>query len=555
MLRGVFAGLVILGMLFATSDAQAQDAPIPVRKNLAKPIINPDTANKIADRIDQELLAIFPPDGFSGVRFLGRSVVIPSGDRYAITLPSMTITKPGLGIRFDVGTITLTAKLLVDPELEKFWRYDVSIRLPSTIYVRDPANNAELSRILIGHHDIQGTWEGEKTYFSQLRMEMDHLYWQRDTLPDPTDPDFSKPGYSPKPQVYARLNDLHTNITMGVNDTGRLSGPVKINTGKIEINYITKGLGKMLVADSAEWYADIRKVDFSHYNPFLQSLDQILNTGINKYPDQGPKIDEEKRNSFFDGMTTQVKSVQPILDGVDNVLTLTRPELTLLNDLGTVTAKSVTLGTIVNSLMDSKSQIGARLITTDMKLTPKMPTPDLFPRDMDLRISISKIPNRDLWKVITDIPGDMKIYNEKPALDYAWNKFFYTLAKFRAQIQIDKSYIRSHDLDAEFVFRGSFLPAAKYLMTGGANANLIGMDELAQRTVRASNTLKIDSIMAQAKRKQLYNMGKVFGSIRDAGNRGVQREKGMTRRYNVEIDPKGAIKFNGIDIMPLFHPE
>lgn len=534
-------------MLVVAQPASAQDVSLPPRMNTPtkknKFVPNAEYATIIADRINEGLLAVFPPDGYSGFQFKGQTTVIPAADRFAINLPSLSVLKPELGVRFDIGDISMSAKILVDPTVEDHWRFDVAVRLPSMIVVRDAVSNAELSRILIGKHDINGTFEAKTRHFSALKMAFDSLIWQQEMPPDPTDPDYTKPGYAPKPRILAAGKDIALIATLAADEKARLSGPISLKIADARTHNMQTG-SKVFSADLIDWNGEIRKIDVNQYSPLMVYLGQIFTVGVQGYPDKGPKIDEIKRTLFFDDLSAKIASVKPLFDGFDSVLNLQKPFLFISDKSGEVNAQDVTFGVIVDKLMTEKAQIGLRFISNKAEIKPVWARPDLFPQNLDFRLTIGDIPSAALWKVFADLPADMKRYGELPSLDYAWNKFFYVLAKNRASIVVDKSIFRSKDLDAEFVMRGQFVPASPYLMAGVANVNLIGVDELASKTARAANNIVPTSITEQATRKKMYEMSKGFARLRDVGNRGIQREKGMTRRYNVDIQPNGAVVFS-----------
>jgi hypothetical protein len=547
--------MAILLLYGAPNPGYTQDAPIPLSTatTLKKAITEAET-KKLGEDIDAGLLAVFPPDGLSGLQFRGRTTVIASGDRYAVSLPSLSIIKPGLGIRVDVGSITLAARLLVDATLERDLRYDVTIRLPGMMPIVDAVTGEEISRIKIGSHNITGTWEATPRFFSAFKTTIDDIAWEQQRPPDPTDPDFNNPDYKPKPRQFFSANKITIESSLGINTENHLSGPVKLNFKDFRLFDQQTGTS-IFLAKNFDWFVEGRKVDFTQYYNLIERFDRLITTGFKGYKQNGEQIDEDLRDKFFNDMTAEMTAIKPLFDGFDNVITLADASFTLPNSLGEISSKGFTFGVVMNGFRDGMSQLGFRLIATTARLTPAMKRPDLFPKDMDIRLSVNNIPNKILWPIILSTPENMKQYGEMAGLDYTWNNFFYNAALYRTKFEFDKSFVRSRDLDIEFVANGSIVPNASYMIAGAANVNLIGIDELSEKIRRVARDMNPQSEFEEEERRKLNDLAKNFASLRDSGDRGLQREKGMTRRYNVVIEPDGSIQFNGTDAVNLFFPK
>ena len=562
----VIVGIIVTLLCATSHTAQAQDAPLPTTVSNPQKLVTAADAQKLATDIDYGLLAIFPPDSFSGIEFRGQTTVVPAGNRFAINTPRIFILKPELGVRIEIGSINAAAKLLVDPSLERNLKYEITLRLPNVMPVLDATDGKEISQIVMGDHEIRGIWETGTQHFSSFKATMAEAAWQQEQPADPTDPDFNKPDYKPKPRRFIKASNITIESSLGRDADRFLSGPIKMNFKDFQLFSHLSG-DKIFSAQVLDWFIEGRKVDLNQYYSMLEKLDRVITTGFRGYPavaqtssdptstdknkpDQ--KIDEAKRTQYFDGLTAEMEKIKPLFDGVDNVITLTDATYRLPGPMGEIGVKNFTFGCVINGMRSETSQIGFRVIGSTGKLTPAMKRPDLFPKDMDLRVTINDIANIPIWETITNMPADMKKYGEMPGLDYAWNKFFFQLARNRAVIEVDKSFIRARDMDLEMVATASFVPSASYLIAGAANVNLIGIDELTEKIRRVARDMQPKSAAEQEERRKLNDMAKSFATLRDSGNRGLQREKGMTRRYNVVVSPDGAVRFNGNDAVALF---
>jgi len=473
----------------------------------------PNDAGAVAIRqaVERWLLDFFPPDspGGQAVILQGQVIVEPFGERYAVTLPDITLNL-GSGMVMPIGTITLS----LTPQTPVTYR--VAMRLPLPFPILDDTGT-EIGRFDMAGQRVRGVWDTRFETLTGLDAVFSDIVVQSSLV----DGD---------PVALFTMGELDIQSTLDVDDYLHLTGPSKLTAARIEIK--DEDGNRLTYIENLVSETEVRSFDMVNMNRFARRFQSLAQAFIPS--PEGELPDRETTDLLLDQLRRELLDLPSLMSDAGGAVTING---LVVND--PVTSRGYSVDEIVYSILvrgmnEETSRINAQYGHTGLVSLPAPPAPDLTPDEISFELDVEGIPNSQLWDIITQIPNDMSLYGALPGANFGLEKLFHVLAVAGTSISLEKGYINSEKLDSRVTASALFDNGATYKTVAAANIRMIGMDELLRdlSAPGANNNGNAATMLILRTLQSLGTEGELIGGR-------------SNREYSLRVEANGKITLNG----------
>ncbi|MEO0392945.1 MAG: hypothetical protein AAF213_06845, partial [Pseudomonadota bacterium] len=487
----------------------------------ALPTPTAQAAIGIRQEIERWLLDILPPGSANAetVKLNGQVVVEPFGERYAVTLPDLTVNLPN-GFSIPFGTLTLSLR----PETPV--TYAVAMRLPTKVTVIDQAGD-EVGLFEMGRQRLRGVWDTRFQTMTSLNLSV-------------SDVEFRLRNEQSAMQLRFMLAGGTLESTGQADETFRLSGPSKLSLNEFELRDANGTRQQFFANMLAEF--ELRGLDMINFNRFLRRFQGLAQAFIPSA--SGDLPERETQDLLLKQLERELVDLPAMLQDFGMAV-----KVTGLVGNNPETSRGYSVDDLEYTLLarDLNTDVSRMQLTYSHKgfsFLPAFQGPGITPGEISLEIDVEGIPNRELWATAVALPNDMSVYGIQPAVNYAVEKIFHSLALANTSIELKEAFVNSEEVDARISGSALFDNGAAYKGVGAANIRLIGMDELVSRLTASTqnNPLEIGLLLGL---RSLQNLGRVGDPIGGRTN----------REYDLRLDSRGSLQLNRqgfFDIIDVF---
>lgn len=499
-------------------EARVQLAQLANRSDAPDAVAKPDeqAAVGIRQAIERWLLDFLPPGtaGSEQLKLRGQVVVEPFGDRYAVTLPDMTINLGG-GASIPVGTLSLS----LEPQTPV--TYAVAMRLPTSLSVLDAEGN-QIGQFEMGRQRLRGVWDTRFQTMTGLSLSLGTVRFSATT-----------PGGTMQPRVL--LSRLELESSSEADERFLLTGPAKLSVDEFEVRD-DAGNRQTYVAN-AVIETELRGLDMINYNRFARRFQGLAQAFIPNA--QGALPDRETSDLLLKQLERELVDLPAFVGDAGMAVSMTglvgndpRNSRGYSIDKLDFTLLARDLDTPVSRMQTTYAHRGFTLL-------PAFQGPSITPGEISFELDVTDIPNADLWQVIVAIPNDIAIYGFQPALNFAVEKLFHALAVGNTTLELKETFINSEELDARATAVAMFDNNALYKGVAAVNLRLIGMDELMARLNAEAGA---GSGSGAGGTKSMVMMG--LELLQRVGSVGDPIAGRSNREYSLRVESNGIVIVN-----------
>lgn len=489
----------------------------------AAPAVDDAGAKSLAASLKKDLPRWFPPpteDGEGiGFEWQGEPTVKPAGDHYDVALPRLS-AEDAEGTLFDIGTVLLSVTPKDDGQ------YGVSITLPGAIKVQNLDDNDEYvdaATISIGKQSFTSIWSGTL----ETLLAVDAAY-----------SDLAVAAADGKGKVSIASMTMVQDLKPEVGSGGATlwSGPAAFAFGGLSVlDDKNKELVRIggVTAEAAYTRVDLTKVSA------LQKLsEQAAAKGV--APTSGELL--PKLQGMFGGITGALR--------LSN-LSVVNPE-----DGTTVTLGQFAFRSGLADLDQALSTVSLGFEARDFAMTPS-PAPAAFtPRTMEMKLSVTKLPNAALWKAFGELAKAAEAEETppkkgaKPAKapagpapsDLAMQQAMAAMGEAGTELRIDALNLDTPATAGTATGALRVATPAAFGVAGGATVLLRGIDA-AVKAMQPAPGAKPD--------KETQDLLGGLAMIQALGQAGKDDSGADIRSYKLEVTEAGQLLLNGADMSPL----
>lgn len=475
--------------------------------------------NRLKAELEAALTRLFPidPDGMRPV-WRGEMEIERAGDFHTVTLPDLSLEFPG-SLVFQVGKARMNLRP-IDATRQQF-----NLILPERMPFID-REGREIGGLSIGGQQLGGVWIPR--FLQAVRIEG---AWTNLLLDLP-----------------GRLTEDGNSVRLGI---GRLSwqrtltpdggenvwsGDERLTADELFVQQADRS-GDMRVASLT---AENRLVRFNLANAAaFTEITQTLATVQASRAARGGNAPQDKADPQALSALERLEALEPIIGDVASEVTLTGVAIsdaenrTLMLDRVTYFIDAKGFDDVMSSIELGVRQQGGSQV-------PPPGPPDLVPDQAALRLSISRIPNRALWKVIRTGLANAELLSPRIAGSQSTAMLPDVFTSSGMQIELRTGQWRSADLNADLSGAAVFDPEAVHKVILGVELMIDGIDAL-------GSAIPGDS-PAQGLAVPVIAMLRGLGQV-------TMDERGRELlRLRFEIDGEGEFRLNGQDVGDMLGP-
>ena len=479
----------------------------------------PDDKGAVAIRqaVERWLLDFFPPDspGGQAVILQGQVIVEPFGERYAVTLPDITLDL-GAGRIMPIGTVTMS----LTPQTPVTYR--VAMRLPLPFPILDETG-AEIGRFDIARQRLRGIWDTRFETLTGLDASFADIV-VRHSPPNGKSADL------------LTIGELEIDSKVDVDEYLHLTGPTKMTASQVELR--DEDSNRLSYIESMLVENEVRGLDMMSLNRFARRFQGLAQAFIPS--PEGELPDRETVDLLLDQLRRELVDLPSLLSDFGTAVTING---LVGNDPATSRGFSIdemVYSILARGLNETESRIHVQYGHNGLVALPALPEPDLTPHEISFELDVEGIPNSELWSIITQMPTDMSLYGAQPGANFGIEKLFHALAVAGTSITLEKGYINSQKLDTRMTASALFDNGAMFKTVAAANIRLIGLDELLadMKTNGAGDPAGAGTVLILRTLQGLGNVGELIGGR-------------SNREFNLRVEADGRILLNGQSLTQL----
>ncbi len=493
-------------------EAPVQVAQLATRRQapdaVAKP--NEQAAVGIRQAIERWLLDFLPPGtaGSEQVKLRGQVVVEPFGDRYAVTLPDITINLSG-GATIPVGTLSLS----LEPQTPV--TYAVAMRLPTSLSVLDADGN-EIGLFEMGRQRLRGVWDTRFQTMTGLNLSVGTVRYSA-----------MAPNGTMQPRMLISRAELESSAE--ADERFLLSGPAKLNIDEFEVR--DEAGNRQTYFANAVIETELRGLDMINYNRFARRFQGLAQAFIPNA--QGDLPDRETSDLLLKQLERELADLPAFVGDAGVAVSITGLVGNDPRNSRGYSMDKLDFTMLARDLDSEISQLQTTYSHRGFTLLPAFQGPAITPGEVSFELDILDIPNADLWQIIVAIPNDISVYGFQPALNFAAEKLYHALAVGNTTIEMNETFINSEELDARATAVAMFDNNAAYKGVAAVNFRLIGMDELMARLSAEADPGAANSLFMMGL-ELLQRIGSVGDPIAGRSN----------REYSLRLEANGIVIVN-----------
>ncbi len=436
-------GMLAPAWISAPAAAQGQpgtqaaaDGPGPSVAEIER--MSPD---QMMAEIQRAMQRLFPAD-LDGVKPIweGQPELEGQGDFLTLTLPALSFAMPEGG-RFIVGRARMNLRPL-DQEHVQF-----NLVVPSRMPLLDGAGQ-EIGAIRFDGQQFGGVWLPRYLQVVQVQAAYSDISVDLPVAANPLPPGAGTMSGPPRDFRVERLEWVRD---FAPADDGTYGGDERMTATGLRLS---DGMGTDMALARMNVTNRVRGFDLeaaSSLTEILQMLGTIQATRLARGPGDGmPETDDQA-----DATLARLRGLDPVIGSIESRATLSGLRMRNAQGQGFELDEMIHMANI-EGMDDLKSSVELGLRINGGRTIPEPTGPDFAPNDASIRISITRVPNRELWQALQTMIDNAELLPIELAASQMMSSIPRLLSNSGTRIELHTGQYRSDalefDLTGDLVF-------------------------------------------------------------------------------------------------------